>query len=126
MNYWPMPEDVIQPHPDHHLTLNLCPEGHYETPDGVHALAYHPGEGWSLDNGARRYPFPEQAAIALHHRLTRYTWHVTPGEQCAICGEPRPAAPYAYDLGWWWHTACRATTDPAGKWLHETEEADHA
>ena len=116
MTYWPMPQQTIHPNPDHHLTLNLCPEGRYETPDGVHALAYHPGEGWSIDNGARRYPFPEQAAIALHRRLTRYTWHVTPGEQCAICGEPRPAAPY--DLGWWWHTACRATTDPDGAGAH--------
>lgn len=112
MNYWPMPKYLIRPDDRHHLTLTLCPEGHYETADGVHRIHYRPGAGWSVDNGAQTYPFPENAARALHHRLTRYTWHATPGEQCAICGEPRPYG--GVDLTWWWHTICRARTDPAG------------
>lgn len=120
MNYWPMPDDVIQPHPDHHLTLQLAAPGRYETSDGVHQVAYRPGAGWSVDNGAQTYPFPENAARALHHRLTRYTWHVTPGEQCAVCGQPRPTDrdTGAHDLGWWWHTICRARTDPDGAETH--------
>lgn len=122
MSYWPTPLLTLKPHPDHHLTLHLVEDedGRYETPDGVHTIAYVPGSGWTVDGGRTRWPFPHQAARALHHRLTRYTWHVTPGEQCAVCGQPRPTDrdTGAHDLGWWWHTICRARTDPDGAETH--------
>ena len=116
MTLRPMPDQhTIRPNRAHHLTLLLCPDGHYETPEGAHVITEDPnGEGWAVDNGTTLYRTPHLAAEALHHRLTRYTWHVTPGEQCAICGDPRPL-PGTLDLGWWWHTACRATTDPDGR-----------
>lgn len=126
MGYWPMPPYLIRPDDRHHFALHLCPDGRYETTDGVHSLTYTPGGGWAIDNGATLHRTPQEAARVLHHRLTRYTWHATPGEQCAVCGAARPTDrdTGARDLGWWWHTICRARTDPDGAEAYP-QEANH-
>lgn len=101
------------------LTLHLCPTDPptYETPDGCHTLTYVPGVGWMVDDHTSLlWPFPQNAADALARALTRYTYDPALGEQCAVCGQPRGAD--QMQLGWWWHTACRVTTDPDGAATH--------
>lgn len=55
---------------------------------------------------------PAQARRRLGPRA--YTYLVPQGEACAVCGTVREGPNQEY-LGWWWHSACRAATDPYGR-----------
>lgn len=120
------------------VAVYRTPAGTYETADGVWVIEAsdqhwrtcqpHPGcdghdvqyTAWTVGytptgfmaDWCEGYPTLRAASAALARHITAYGYEAGLGEQCAVCGQPRGAD--QMHLGWWWHTACRASTDPRG------------
>lgn len=111
----------IRPRSMTSFTLHRTPEGTCETPDGVWVISHRRSTWLVLRRTAGpvlpMYKFRtlRDASHMLYRHLTRYTYRVGVGELCAVCGQPRPYQAPGSDLGWWWHTECRASTDPDGR-----------